>query len=59
MPKEYRPFIHIISQLYLKHGFREYPLCKYEQEEIDAKPIIDYISTYILHLQTDSRSQGQ
>ena len=52
----YRPFIHIISQLYLKHGFREYPLCKYEQEAIDVKAILNYYATRILHIKTGDRS---
>ena len=50
MKPELKPFIHIIAKLYLKYGYKEYPLCKYKQEVVDAKIISDYVSNYIMHL---------
>lgn len=59
MNKELRPFIHIVSMLYIKYGYKEYPLCKYEQEEVNAKDIVDYVATNIMHIQTRYRPQGK
>lgn len=56
MPKDLKPFIHIVSNLYMKHGYKEYPLCKFQQEEVDAKVISNYISDYIMRIQTCGRS---
>ena len=56
MPDKLKPFIHIIANLYMKHGFKEYPLCRFEQEEVDAKAISNYLADYILRIQASGRS---
>ena len=55
MNKELRPFINIVARLYLQ-GYTKYPLCKHEQEEVNAKDVVNYFATRIMHIQTDSRS---
>jgi len=59
MRKELKPFIHIVANLYLNYGYKEYPLCKYEQEEIDVKDINKYLSDHIMRLQACDRSQRE
>jgi hypothetical protein len=55
MSKELKPFINIVGRLYLQ-GYTKYPLCKHEQEEVDAKDVANYFATRIMHIQTCSRS---
>lgn len=56
MPKELKPFVHIVYHLYTKYGLKEYPICMQERVEIDVKDITKYVSDHIMRLQTDSRS---
>jgi hypothetical protein len=56
MPDKLKPFIHLVANLYMKHGFKEYPLCRFEQEEVDAKAISNYLADYILRIQASDRS---
>jgi len=53
MSPELKPFIHIIANLYLKYGYKEYPLCRYKQEVVDVKIINQYITDSIMHLHSD------
>jgi len=56
MHDKLKPFIHIVANLYMKHGFKEYPLCRFEQEKVDAKAISNYLADYILRIQASGRS---
>jgi len=59
MPKELKPFAHIVYRLYVNYGLNEYPICKQERVKVDVKDITKYASDYIMRLQSDSRSQGE
>jgi hypothetical protein len=58
MNKQLKPFMNIISKLYLL-GYTKYPICLHEQEEIDVKDIVEYNDTVFMYLQTCGRSQGK
>jgi hypothetical protein len=55
MLKELKPFMHIVSKLYVKYGYKDYPLCRYEQERIDVKEVANYINAHIMQLSTNNR----
>lgn len=48
MPNELKPFIHILSKMYIDNGYLHYPLWKNPQTEIDIKYILDYYKKYII-----------
>lgn len=52
MPEKLKPFICIVAKLYINYGYKHYPLCRYEQEEIDVKEVVNYVNDYIMHLQS-------
>ena len=59
MPEQLKPFIHIVSKLYLKYGEQYYPTCIIEwdektivQEKIDEKVVSDYVNSHILLIST-------
>lgn len=59
MKQELKPFIHLVAKLYLKDGEDKFPICTYEQEEIDVSDIINYTTNHVLQLQTHLRQQRE
>ena len=62
MLKELKPFMHIVSKLYVKHGEEYYPTCIIEwdkktikQEKLDVKEVVNYVNAHIMQLPTDNR----
>ena len=37
MPDKLKPFIHIVANLYMKHGFKEYPEEQTKNESVNRK----------------------
>jgi len=52
MPEKLKPFMSLIAKLYLNYGYKHYPLCLYEQEEINVKEVVNHVNDYIMFLQS-------
>ena len=59
MKKEMKPFIHLITKMYVKYGVDRYPICTQQQEDINVSDIIGYTTGHILQLQTYYGQQRQ